>query len=387
MPFSLVLALVVLALLAAVFVELARGGTSLRRLDGVAPPANPGERPTVSVVVAARNEARHVEAALGSLLAQAEADDGGMEVIVVEDRSTDATGAILERMAAAHPVLRVLHVAELPAGWLGKNHALWLGAAAARGELLLFTDADVVMAPGAIRRAAAHLVRGGRDHLALAPAVRMPGRLLQAFGVAFGIFFSLATRPWRVSDPRSRAHVGVGAFNLVRADAYRAMGTHRAIAMRPDDDLKLGKLVKKHGFRQEFLVGAPDVSVEWYATLGEAVDGLKKNAFAGLEYRLSWVVAATAVHALLFLWPYVGLVVSAGTARWAYAASVVLLLLMFVGAARSQGVPPGDAVLFPVASAVFLFIVWNATVWTLARGGIEWRGTRYSLSELRANRV
>lgn len=387
MSLDLIVAVLAFVLVAAIFVELARGGTSLRRLEDVAPPAGEHERPSVSVVVAARNEERHVETALRSLLAQADADGGGMEVIVVDDRSVDRTGAILERMAAEHPALRVLHVAELPAGWLGKNHALWMGARAARGELLLFTDADVVMAPGAIRRAAAHLVRGGRDHLALAPAVVMPGRLLQAFGVAFGIFFSLATRPWRVSDPRSRAHVGVGAFNLVRASAYRAMGTHRAIAMRPDDDLKLGKLVKKHGFGQEFLVGAPDVSVEWYATLGEAVDGLKKNAFAGLEYRVSWVVLATVAHAFLFLWPYVGLVVSEGPARWLYAASVVLLLLMFVGAAQSQGVPLTDAVLFPVASAVFLFVVWNATVWTLARGGIEWRGTHYPLAELRANRV
>ena len=384
---SLAVAVLVFVLVAAVFVMMARGGTSLGRLADVAPPADDAERPSVSVVVAARNEERHVAAALGSLLSQVEADGGGMEIVVVEDRSTDATGAILARMAAAHPALRVISVTELPAGWLGKNHALQVGAAAARGEVLLFTDADVVMAPGAIRRAAAYLVRTGRDHLAMAPAVRMPGRLLQAFGVAFGIFFSLATRPWRVGDPRSRAHVGVGAFNMVRASAYRAMGGHRAIAMRPDDDLKLGKLVKKHGFGQAFLIGAPDVSVEWYATLGEAVEGLKKNAFAGLEYRLSWVVAATVVHASLFLWPYVGLVVVGGPARWLYAASVVLLLLLFVGAAQSQGVPLTDAVLFPVASAVFLFIVWNATLWTLARGGIEWRGTRYSLAELRANRV
>lgn len=382
--FLLCLAAFTALVLAATFVELARGGTSLGRLEDVPPPRGEGERPSVSVVIAARNEERNVEEALRSVLAQAEE---GVEVIVVDDRSEDRTGAILERMAGEHAALRVVRVEALPPGWLGKNHALQRGAAETGGELLLFTDADVVMAPGTIRRAAAHLVRTGADHLTLAPAVVMPGRLLRAFGVAFGVFFSLYARPWKARDPRSRAYVGVGAFNLLRASAYHALGGHRAIAMRPDDDMKLGKLVKKHGFRQEFLVGAPLVSVEWYASLGEVVEGLKKNAFAGLDYRLGAVIGSTLFLLLLFVWPYLAVLVTGGAAQLLNAFSVVLLLGMFAGAARSQGVPPGYALLFPAASVVFLFIVWNATVYTLRNQGIVWRGTRYPLDELRANRV
>jgi cellulose synthase/poly-beta-1,6-N-acetylglucosamine synthase-like glycosyltransferase len=380
------LAVLTLLLIAATFAELASGGTSLRRLEDVPLPRSGEERPTVSVVVAARNEERNVEEALRSLLAQAGAGEG-IEVIVVEDRSTDATGAILDRMAAECPALRVVHVATLPPGWLGKNHALWVGAEAARGELLLFTDADVVMAPGTIRRAAAHLVRERLDHLTLAPEVRMPGALLRAFGVAFGIFFTLYARPWKARDPRSRAHVGVGAFNLLRASAYRAMGTHRAIAMRPDDDMKLGKLAKRSGFRQELLIGGGMVSVEWYASLGEVVRGLEKNTFAGLDYRLSAVAGSTLLHLLVFVWPYVAVLVTRGVTQALYAVCVAILLLVFTGAARAQRVPLGYALLFPAASALFDFIVWNATLRTLARGGIEWRGTHYPLDALKANRV
>jgi cellulose synthase/poly-beta-1,6-N-acetylglucosamine synthase-like glycosyltransferase len=371
------------AILLGTFVELARGTTRLRHLHDV-PPAEGAEMPSVSIVIAARNEARVIEPALRSVLAQR---GGDVEVIVVDDRSDDGTGAILDRMAAEHSRLRVVHVAELPAGWLGKNHALWLGARAARGALLLFTDADVVMTPDTVARAAGYLVREGMDHVTVAPRVIMPGRLLQAFGVTFGIFFSLFTRPWKARDPRSRQHVGIGAFNLVRADAYRRMGTHQAIAMRPDDDVKLGKLVKKNGFRSDFVIGAEHVSVEWYHSLAEVVRGLRKNGFAGVDYRLSVVLFATLSMLLFFIWPFVAVWVTEGWTRVLYGVAVGLMLLLYVGAARAQRTPVWYGVLWPVACVLFLVVMWNATVYALWNRGIEWRGTHYPLDELRANKV
>jgi hypothetical protein len=277
-------------------------------------------------------------------------------------------------------------VAELPPGWLGKNHALEMGAAAATGELLLFTDADVVMAPDTVRRAAAHLVRGGFDHVTMGPHVDMPGVVLKTFGVVFGLMFSFFTRPWRVRDP-GPFHVGVGAFNLVRADVYRRIGTHRAIAMRPDDDVKLGKLVKKNGFRQDFVVGADLVSVEWYASVREAVRGLRKNGFAGVDYRLELVALATFGQLVFFMWPFAGLLVAGGPARIVYAAAVAILLFQFAGMAVQQKVPVWYGVFIPVASALIIVVIWNATLYALLHRGIEWRGTHYPLDELRANRV
>ena len=381
-PLLFWLAAITAVFFAAIFVELAAGGSRLGHLHQV-PPADPEAIPSVSVVIAARNEERGIEPALRSVLSLR---GGHVEAIVVNDRSDDATGAILDRMAAAHPRLRVVHVAELPAGWLGKNHALWLGAAAARGELLLFTDADVVMAPATLLHAAAYMQRERLDHLTVAPRVIMPGWLLQTFGVAFSIFFSLFTRPWKVRDPRSGKHVGIGAFNLVRAESYRRMGTHRAIAMRPDDDVKLGKLAKKNGFSSDFLIGAEMISVEWYHSLPEVVRGLRKNGFAGVDYRISLVMLATLAQ-LFFMWPFAAVWITEGWTRALYAIALGLILLMYAGSARAQRAPWWHGVMFPLASALFIYVIWNATIYALVNDGIEWRGTHYRLDELRANKV
>ena len=363
--------------------ELVVGGLRLVFLDRVAPlPA--AETPSVSIVIPARNEERNVEAALRSVLAQ---DGPRIEFIVVDDRSTDSTGAILDRMAAADARLKVVHVTDLPRGWLGKNHALELGARAATGELILFTDADVVLAPGTVHRAASYLAREGFDHVTIGPHVDMPGVLLKTFGVVFGLMFSFFTRPWRVREPGSPHFVGVGAFNLVRADVYRAIGTHRAIAMRPDDDVKLGKLVKKNGFRQDFLVGSGMVSVEWYASLREAVHGLRKNGFAGVDYRISLVILATLVQLVLFIWPFAAVFVTSGATRALYALVVAIILFQFAGMAREQKVPAWYGLLFPLASVMFIVVIWNATIYALVHRGIEWRGTHYPLDELKANKV
>lgn len=377
------LAALTAVLIVVLFVELAWGTSRLRQLRDV-PPAAEGEMPSVSIVIAARNEARGIEPALRSVLSQR---GGDIETIVVDDRSDDGTGEILDRMAAQHANLRVVHVTALPAGWLGKNHALWLGTQSARGELLLFTDADVVMTPDTVARAAGYLVREGMDHVTVAPRVIMPGRLLQAFGVAFGIFFSVFTRPWKARDPRSKQHVGIGAFNLVRAESYRRMGTHRAIAMRPDDDVKLGKLVKKNGFRSDFVLGAEHVSVEWYHSLPEVIRGLRKNGFAGVDYRLWLVVFATVTQLLFLFWPFIAVWVTDGWTRIFYAIAVGLLLLLNAAAARAQQTPMWTALFFPFAVLLFLLVMWNATVYALWNNGIEWRDTHYSLDELRANKV
>lgn len=381
-PLFFWLAAATAAALAAAFAELAFAGRRLDHLARVAPLAA-DRMPPVSVVIAARDEARGIEAALRSVLAL---EGSRVEVVVVDDRSSDGTTGILARMAAADPRLRVVRVDVLPPGWLGKNHALHRGAREATGELLCFTDADVVMRPDTLRRAVAHLERNGLDHLTLAPRVVMPGTLLQAFGVTFGVFFSLYAKPWRVRDPASPHHVGIGAFNLLRAGAYRQIGTHRAIRMRPDDDMKLGKLVKTHGLAQDFLFGAEHLSVQWYATVREAVRGLRKNAFAAVDYRLAAVVAATAAQLLLFVFPFVALLLATGWTRLLNGFAVLVLLAVFAGAARAQRTPAWHAVLFPATVLVFLAALWNSTLYTLRHRGIEWRGTHYPLDELRANR-
>jgi glycosyltransferase involved in cell wall biosynthesis len=377
----LVLAALTTVFLAAAFIDFSIGHRRLRALRDV-PPAFTG--PPISIVAAARNEARGIEAAVTSFL---RLDYPALEIIIVNDRSTDDTGAILERLAAQHPRLTIKHITELPDGWLGKNHALYVGAAEASGALLLFTDADIVLEPTTLRRAVTVMEENRVDHLTAIPDARVPGVALNAFVAAFGVFFSLYSRPWKARDPKSRHHIGVGAFNLLRADTYRAIGTHRAIAMRPDDDLKLGKLVKKHGFRQDVVKGRDFISVEWYASLGEMIDGLMKNAFAGVDYNLLAVVGSTAALFLTNVWPFLGLFATDGITRALNGASVLLIVLIFWITTRNSGGRLAYVVAFPAAALLFAYVIWRSALIAVVRGKVTWRGTDYPLEKMRANRV
>ena len=353
----------------------------LRRI----PPIHPARAPRVTVVIAARNEAEKIAPALRSILDQ---DYPALEVLVVNDRSTDATGEILERMAGERgAVLRVMHLEALPDGWLGKNHALQEGAEAAEGEWVLFTDADVVMERTVVARAMEYSLREGLDHLTIAPKLVMPSAVLDAFAGAFAVFFARYAKPWKARDPGSKRHVGIGAFNLVRASAYRSVGGHRPIAMRPDDDLKLGKVLKRAGHRQDLLLGEEMVSVEWYATLGEAVRGLEKNTFAGLGYSVAAVIGATAVSLAIDVWPFAAIFLTAGPTRWLNLLSASLAVLTYAASTRASGTRPSFALVYPFATLLLLFIVARSTVLALRNGGIRWRDTLYPLDQLRKNRI
>jgi glycosyltransferase involved in cell wall biosynthesis len=358
------------------------GNSRIRFLTQIAPASAPA--PRVSVIVAARDEERGIEPALASLLRQ---DYAALEVVVVDDRSSDRTGEILRRMSAGEPRLHVVTVESLPDGWLGKNHALQLGAGRATGEILLFTDADIVMEPSTVARAVGYLERERLDHVAVAPELKMPGPLLDLFGGVFAVFFAQYARPWLARDPRSSAHIGIGAFNMVRARAYHAAGGHAPIAMRPDDDMKLGKLLKQNGFRQDVLFGRGLVSVEWYSSFGEVVRGLEKNSFAGLDYSVVRVVGSAVVLLALNVLPWVALLLTSGAAWWLNAGSVLLMVALFAASSRASGANPLLGVGFPIATLLFIYILVRATVLTLRNGGIRWRDTHYPLEQLRANRV
>jgi glycosyltransferase involved in cell wall biosynthesis len=377
------LAVATLLLVLATTIEFAIGNRSLSRL-GDLPPFTGSPAPKVSVIIAARNEARKIERGLQTVLAQ---DYPNVEFIAVDDRSTDETGSILDRIAGTEPRLHVVHVTDLPGGWLGKTHALNFGAERATGELLLFTDADVVMERSVISRAVGYRLRHQIDHLAITPQLRMPGALLSMFGGTFALFFAAYAKPWKARDPKSPRHIGIGAFNLVRAEAYRAIGGHHAIAMRPDDDMKLGKLIKKHGYRQDVVLGGKLITVEWYSTIGELIHGLEKNTYAGVDYNLLVIVLSSVAQALVVFWPLASLIVTCGATWWLNLTIVVLLAVLYIDTAQTHGAKRWHCVGLPVTALLFQYIIWRATLKTLRNDGIDWRGTHYSLRELKANKV
>ena len=359
------------------------GGLNIPRVSD-APSTRLEGAPRVSVVVAARDEERHLEPALHAWLAL---DYPDYELIVVDDRSTDRTPEILEVIGARDPRLHVARIDRLPDGWLGKNHALHVGAQAASGALLLFTDADVILEPDALSRAVRLLRAERAEHLAVAPDMVAPTWPLALTVNYFMMWFLLWLRPWRARDAASPAFIGIGAFNLVDAAAYRAAGGHAAIALRPDDDIMLGKLLKRRGRRQLLASGAGLLRVEWYRTLPEMERGLRKNTFAGLRYSVPLSVAALAGNLLLGVWPFVAVWMTSGAERSLYATAALTLMLAYAGPAIAQRSRPWLALLYPVAALTFGWIMASGVLRTLARGGIEWRGTFYPLAALRSNRI
>jgi len=336
--------------------------------------------PFVSVIVAARNEERGIEDGVRSLL---KLDYPTFEVIVVDDRSSDGTSAILGRVQRDDPRLVVVRVEALPPGWLGKNHALALGASRAHGELLLFTDADVVFEPSTLGRAVRFIDDERLDHLTALPRIVLKGVALTALVVSFSVLFSLYTRPWKARDPRSRRHIGVGAFNLIRASAYRRLGTHAAIALRPDDDLQLGRAVKKAGLIQDVAHASSLLSVEWYATVGEMVNGLMKNAFAGINYSVTALVASTVALLAFNVWPWAALVLTDGPARALSVVAVAALSLLVLAHTHASRVSPLYVLLYPLGVLGFIYIMWRSAALALSRGAIAWRDTSYPLTALR----
>jgi glycosyltransferase involved in cell wall biosynthesis len=358
---------------------------ALRSIDEARSPLD-GPPAALSIIVAARNEEKHLEGALRSLLNQHYTN---LEVIVVNDRSTDGTGAIVSRLATEYPHLRVVNVTKVPPGWLGKNFALQTGYAHSRGTYLLFTDADIYFDPSVAGRAINHFERSSLDHLTLLPDFRPPPRAFAArsFNLFFTFGFLLFTRAWRARHTGSPQYVGVGAFNLVRRSAYEAMGTHQAIALRPDDDMKLAKMMKARGFRADVLLGSGLVGVEFYTSLAEIILGFTKNFFAGLDYQVGRVAWAGLAVFGVFIWPVIAAFSFSGPLQWANLVLLLLVTVQMAALARRTGQRARYAFGFPLSALLFIYILVRSTAVTLGSGGIRWRETFYSLKELRQNEL
>jgi glycosyltransferase involved in cell wall biosynthesis len=354
----------------------------------------PSGNPRVSIIVPARNEEHDIEQSLTRLL---QLDYDNYEVIAVNDRSTDRTGEIMERVAnnshfsqkmreMGRP-LQIIHHRELPPGWLGKTHAMWTATNQATGDWLLFTDADVLFRPDSLRRAVAYAKAERADHLVLFPQMIMkrPGEYMMiAF---FQTMFVFGHRPWKVADPKSKDHMGVGAFNLIRRSVYEAVGTYEALRMEVLDDMKLGKVVKNAGFSQRVVFGDDLISIRWARGARGVVNNLTKNFFAVLSFQWTRTVISAFGLAFLNLMPFLGLWLAHGWERLPYAIALGSMFSIYVGMSWRSGVPAYYFLLHPVSTALFIYTLLLSMFHALWNDGIIWRGTRYPLGELRKGMV
>lgn len=357
----------------------AYGATKLPWVKDFAP-ARDAACPSISLIFAARDEEEKLPTALATLAAL---DFPHLEIIAVDDRSQDASGRILDDFAAAHLGFRTLHVAEIPDGWLGKTHALQMGFEASSGEWLLFTDADVRFKPDVIRLAVTLAQEHKLDHLTLLCNVEMHGFWEKTLITFFGLAFHLATDAYRVSNPNSRAYVGVGAFQLLRRSTYEAIGTHQRLAMEVVDDMKLAKLVKRSGFRSCVAIAQEFVIVRWHAGAGNVIRGVTKNFFAAFGYNLAFAAAALAGMLLLNVVPFFAVFAGHGWIRILSAIAVAVALGMHVSVDVVNRVSPLYALTHPIGAVLFCYMIARSVAVTLWQGGVTWRGTFYPLKELK----
>jgi glycosyltransferase involved in cell wall biosynthesis len=355
----------------------------VRRLPALADlPAHDGAAPVrCSVVIAARDEKARIGETIRHLLAQTGVE---AEFIVVDDRSTDGTGEILRRFAQEDARVKLQRVEMLPEGWLGKCHACHVGASAATGEWILFTDADCWLKPDVIARALRVAARDAADHVTLCPGTVLESPATRAWHLLF--LTSLVNWFSGVNRDQAGAHLGLGAFNLVRAAAYRECGGYEALRLTVVDDVKLGLLLQRAGKRTRAFLGVDDVECHWGKTVGSMVQIMEKNYFAVTNYRVDVVLAGSALATVVL-----GLVVAgwvSGTAA-GFAAGLSPLALVLPGSilARRLGWSWPCALYLPLMIPVFLYAILNSTFVTLRQGGIRWRETFYPLAILRAGTV
>ena len=329
--------------------------------------------PSVSVLVPARNEEHTLAAAVQSLL---EVEYPELEVILINDRSTDRSGEIIDRLARQDARIRALHIEDLPPGWLGKVHALQRGFEVSRGEWLLFTDADIHFSPDVLKRGIAHCLRRQLGFIALLPRFRETTAIIGATQAAFGTMLLSLLDFARIADPDSPMAMGIGAFNLAQR-SY--LDTHEGLEwlrMEVADDAGLALMMKNSGARIELLSGQNMLEVDWYPTLSAMLNGVMQRLIMGSNYRLSLFLLQCAAMLFCLLAP-----VGVGYALSAYTPAAWLGLGFYVAPSLLLGfgmpgfVPPrGLLWALPIGYFLIAFGMLRSILTCVRHGGIYWRG-------------
>jgi len=344
------------------------------------------------VIVPARNEERNLKVTLAALLGQ---DYPNFEVIAIDDNSSDATPTLLAQAAARDPRLHIVQGEPLAEGWTGKNFAVFQGAQVARGDWLLFVDADVSLAPGALSAA----YQSAREHKAalfsLWPGHDLHGfweRTVQSVILAmhyFGELFQRLRKPWSLT-----AGPANGQFILISRRAYDEVGGHRAVRDSVLEDYELSYRLRRQGYATITLNGAKLAQVRMYASLGEIWQGWSKNTFLGMRNGPLETLGATAMVALvccgplaLSLWAVLELILNPSvTAALGLGLAVASWLLLAAASSLLRpliNLPLGYLVSFPLGGLVLIGILLNSAYRHTLGNGVRWKGRRYGAATQR----
>jgi len=334
----------------------------------------------VSAIIPARNEERTIAQAVRSVAGQPEVG----EVLVVDDQSSDGTAEVLRRLAGEQPKLRAFEAGPLPAGWVGKNHAVWLGAQKAACDWLLFTDADAVHLPGSAARALAQAKASGADLVSYSPGQEMHTGWERALIPFVFCRLSQLYSYSAVNDPESPAAAANGQYLLIRRNVYERIGGHAAVHEEVLEDVALARMVKAAGFRLHFGPGEEICRVRMYASFGAMWEGWSKNlvplvtgAGPGVTRELLSVMPWIPLLCL-FLTPWL---------RYPWDAAFAVLGIAglagrhasYAGLLRKNRFPLSGVLYYLVAVGLYCAVLL-ASDWGYARGKIAWKGREYSVA-------
>jgi cellulose synthase/poly-beta-1,6-N-acetylglucosamine synthase-like glycosyltransferase len=378
--------------------------------------------PSLVVVVPAKDEAANIAATMDALLL---ADYPKLRIVAVDDRSTDGTGEILDSYAARFalrpvvdqtakpkkrkgkgkalkatvvaapmvqttlaetpkgpPKLEVIHVTDLPEGWLGKTFAMTVATANSESEYVLYTDADVLFSPSILRRAVAFADMEQADHLVVLPTMQVKSwgeGIVLGFFQVFGVW---ASRLWKVEDPRAKRDiVGVGAFNMVRRSALEKIGGWAPQRLAVLEDVTLGRRMKAAGMRQRVAVAPGLVLVHWARGARGLMNVMTKNMFSAFNFQ-------PLLLGLACLWIFGFCLLPIAGLGWWGTLVPALIVLACVGATyRSMepvsSIPARYAWGYPLGALALVWAMLRSMVVAWVRGGVVWRGTKYELRDLR----
>jgi len=375
---------VVTALLAALLLNTLNNLRLIRRLH---PRPHPASGPLVSILVPARNEARTIAHCVISLARQ---DYPRCEVLVLDDQSEDATAEIADRVARRYPQVRLLQGSALPSGWHGKAWACRQLGLAARGEWLLFVDADVVLARECVTSALAAAREQSADLLTLMPRLEAAGvgeaLLLATMPLTFAGFLPqglVMGRRWPLVAG------ALGKFLLFRREAYLRIGGHEAVRTDIVEDMQLSRLVKRHGGRLMWYDGTVLARARPYHGLGEAWRGIAKSSFAAIDYSLTALVLGIPAVAAVLLAPY-GFAVAGIIGRrmeaallWLPLAQVALLWVSYLLIVWRFQLPRRMVVLHAATILATILLTMQSAYQVLLGDGVAWKGRTYRFNSTR----
>jgi GT2 family glycosyltransferase len=339
--------------------------------------------PKLSMIVPARDEAEGIEGALRSKLS---CGYPALELVAVNDRSRDDTGAIIERIAATDPRIAAAHVQQLPDGWLGKLNALSKGLERATGEWVLLSDADVHVEPGTLEKLIAHAEHEQLDLIAVFPRMHRVSLAVDATVAVLMRVIGLSGRIWAANDDRSSIGVGVGAFNLVRKQVLDQTDAISRLRMEVADDIGLGAVLKQSGARTRIYAGGESVHLVFHSSLKAALRSMEKGGHAlGFSFLIPLVVGLLPMLLDVVL-PSMGFAAGGVAATLAAVALATGLLTHVLLVGHFDG-PLRGVLLWPVGTlinSVMMFIAGWGAWW---RQGIVWRDTFYPRAALEQGRV